>query len=130
LACHLSKEIRNKLAIAWRHTRQDYLGFAYAQDAFKAQSTFTYWEYYKRESGRVSWRVEDIASLASDYHVPAAELVCRWLQAYDGTTFGEMAVKVGLTTRETQRRFEARLKSSGLPFEQLYLLVMSDQVGL
>lgn len=126
----MSKDTKNKLAIAWRHVRQDYLGFAYAQDAFKAQQTFTYWEYYKRESGRVSWRVEDITSLASDYQVPVAELVCRWLQAYNGETYGNMAAKIGLTTTETQRRFEARLKSSGLPFEQLYLLVMSDQVGL
>ena len=126
----MNKEIRNKLAIAWRQTRQEYLGYAYAQDAFKAQSTFTYWEYYKRESGRVSWRIEDIASLAIDYRVPTAELICYWLQAYNGITFGDMAFKLGLTTEETRRRFEAKLKGSGLPFEQLYLLVMRDQVGL
>jgi hypothetical protein len=53
-----------------------------------------------------------------------------WAEEFDGSTFAPLAEKTGLTIAETRRRFEARRAALGLSFQQLYLLVMGDQVTL
>jgi hypothetical protein len=120
---------RRRMVAAFREVRRS-LGYPTVDAAYRAQTALTLHQYSKRESGLVAWAVDDLIALAHDWQIPPAQLFCLWAEEFDGSTFAPLAEKTGLTIAETRRRFESRRAALGLSFQQLYLLVMGDQVTL
>ena len=121
---------KQKIASAVRDVLCNWLGYAYSQDAGDAQKTLGAWAFYRRYTGLTSWKLEDVLAVADDWGINPAELICRIFQEYNGSTLYPIAEKMGLTLAETERRFEAKLAASRLTYNQLYLLVLSEQVKL
>lgn len=120
---------RQRMVEAFREVRRQ-LGYHTLDAAYRAQKSLTIDQYSKRESGRVAWAVEDLVTLAHDWGITPAQLFCLWAEEFDGSTFAPLSEKTGLTIAECRRRFEVRRAQLGLTFQQMYLLVMADQVVL
>ena len=120
---------RRRLSKAFKELRSS-MGYPTMEAGYRAQQHLTFEQYANRESGRTPWDVLDLIRLAHDWGLTPAELFSRWAEEFDGSTFAPLAEKTGLTIAETRRRFESRRAALGLSFQQLYLLVMGDQVTL
>lgn len=106
------------------------LGFATGESGFRAQHHLTIEQYKNRESGRTEWTVLELVHLAHDWKMAPAELFCLWAEEVDSSTFAPLSDKTGLSIAECRRRFELRRGQLGLSFQQMYLLVLKDQVTL
>lgn len=121
---------RKTIADAFKEVRQDFLGFPHAEQALKAQSTLSIDAYRAREQGRYGFTLDEFIGVCQDWGASPAEVFCRMMQSCDGSTYGDLALKLGISSGEVKQRFEARMKATGMKFGQLYLLVMNEQVRL
>lgn len=125
----MANRYQRRLGKALRRVRSE-LGFGSAYDACIAQSCLTYDQYINRESGRAAISVEDVMGLADGWGRSPAELFCLLSEAMQENAFQPIADKLGVSTTEAQRRFKVKQTQSGLRFEQLFLLVLKDQIQL
>jgi len=125
----LANAEQKRLSEAFRNVRER-LGYPTAEAGFRAQQHLTMEQWKNRESGRTEWTVLELVHLAHDWQMAPAELFCLWAEEVDGSTFAPLSEKTGLTIAECRRRFEVRRGQLGLSFQQLYLLVLKDQVTL
>lgn len=125
----LAQTYQYQLAKALVSVRKQ-LGYPSAYAACVAQTHLTYDQLRNRESGRAALSIEDLVGLAHGWGRSPAELFCLLSEALDDNTYLPIAEKAGTTVDEAKRRFQAKQVQTGMQFEQLFLLVLRDQIKL
>lgn len=120
---------QKRLGKALRQVRLS-LGYPSVCSAFSAQNHLTYDQLVNRELGRAAISLEDLIKLADDWGSSPGELFCLLSEAMEESTFTPLAIKFGLTVDEARKRFQSKQAQTGIQFEQLYLLVLKDQIQI
>lgn len=106
------------------------IGYPSAYSACVAQRHLTIDQYRNRESGRAAISLEEFILLANDWGKSPIELFCLLSEAMDSSAFAPVAQKLEINITEARQRFKAKQLQTGMAFEQLFLLVLKDQIQI